>query len=283
MTIGEIYREALTLLRGALDDENEARTIARVLSDEAAGTRFAHLSQPEQKLEDETILRWREQLNRVMWGEPLPYVLGHQEFFGLDFFCDKRALIPRPETELLVEFAVQRLEDYDRPLLADLGTGSGCIAISIAHALPRCEVWATDISEDALQLAAANIENHGVENRVHLTKGTPENWAAPLDKLTFDAILSNPPYILHAEIRTLQYSVQTHEPHNALDGGEDGLDCYRQLALQCRKLLTAGGFFACELGAGQFDDVKTIFERADWQVEVPLHDLQDIPRVLVAR
>ncbi len=283
MTIGEIYREALTLLRAAHSDENEARTIARILADESAGTRFAHLSQPETLLDEATATRWRDQLNRVAWGEPLPYVLGHQEFFGLDFFCDARALIPRPETELLVEFAVQRLEDYPEPHIADLGTGTGCIAVSIAHFLPRAAVWATDISEGALELAKTNAQKHGVENRVQFRQGQSENWDAPLGNLTFDAILSNPPYIARDEIKTLQTSVRQYEPHTALDGGDDGLDCYRQLAAQCRALLNPGGFFAAEIGAGQFEEIKTIFQNAGWTVDSPLHDLQDIARVLVAQ
>jgi release factor glutamine methyltransferase len=281
MTIGEIYREALALLRAAHYEEEEARAIARILADEAGGTRFAHLSQPEKLLNSATENRWREQLNRVAWGEPLPYILGHQEFFGLDFLCDKRALIPRPETELLVQFTIQRLENYFEPHIADLGTGSGCIAISVAHSLPQSTVWATDISDDALQLATSNARKHGVENRVHFHEGAAGNWAR-LENLTFDAVLSNPPYIARDEIPTLQASVRLHEPHTALDGGADGLDSYRQLADQCRALLNPGGFLACELGAGQFEDVKEIFENAGWTVDYPLHDLQNIARVLVA-
>ncbi len=283
MTITEIYREALTLLRAAHHDENEARLIARLLADDAAQTRFAHLSQPEKFLDEATKNRWREQLNRVAWGEPLPYVLGHQEFFGLDFFCDARALIPRPETELLVEFAAECLEHYSAPHLADLGTGSGCIAVSLAYHLPNAQVWATDISSAALELARANAQKHNVENRVHFQQGQSEKWAAPLGKLTFDAIVSNPPYIARGEIETLQTSVAAHEPHSALDGGADGLDCYRALAAQCRILLHPSGFFACELGAGQFDNVKIIFESKGWTVDSPLYDLQEIARVLIAR
>ena len=283
MTIAEIYREALTLLRAANHDENEARTIARILTDEAAESRFAHLSQPEKRLSEADENRWRAQLNRVAWGEPLPYVLGHQEFFGLDFLCDARALIPRPETELLVEFAITRLEHYFAPRIADLGTGSGCIAVSIAYSLPPAEVWATDISSDALELAKANAQKQSVEKRVHFRLGESENWAAPLENLSFDALLSNPPYIAQNDIPTLQKSVRTHEPHSALNGGADGLDCYRKIATQCRRLLNSGGFLACELGAGQFDEAKTIFENQGWKVEEPLYDLQEIARVLVAR
>jgi release factor glutamine methyltransferase len=282
VTIAEIYREALMLLRATHHEEEEARAIARILTDEAAGARFSHLSQPEKVLDEATTARWREQLNRVAWGEPLPYVLGRQEFCGLEFECDRRALIPRPETELLVEFAKTRLEDYPAPLVADLGTGSGCIAVALAHFLPQAEVWATDISESALELARSNAQKHGIEGRMHFRQGQNAAWAMPLEELKFDAVLSNPPYIPLREIETLQLSVRRHEPHTALDGGDDGLDCYRQLAAQCRTLLNDSGFFACELGAGQWDEVKTIFQSAGWAVDAPLHDLQEIPRVLIA-
>ena len=283
MTIGEIYREALTLLRAAHSDENEARTVARILADDAAGIRFAHLSQPEKVLDETTAMRWRDHLNRVAWGEPLPYVLGHQEFFGLDFFCDARALIPRPETELLVEFARAALRRLSGAAHRRFGHRNGCIAVSIAHFLPRAAVWATDISEGALELAKTNAQKHGVETRVQFCQGQSENWAAPLANLTFDAILSNPPYIARDEIKILQTSVRQYEPHTALDGGADGLDCYRQLATQCHALLNHGGFFAAEIGAGQFEAIKAIFQNAGWKVDSPLHDLQDIPRVLVAQ
>ena len=282
MTIAEIYREALMLLRAAHYEEDEARAIARILTDEVGGERFSHLSQPEMVLDEAIVNHWRAQLNRVAWGEPLPYVLGRQEFCGLEFSCDVRALIPRPETELLVEFAKTRLEDYSAPRLADLGTGSGCIAVALAHFLPYAEVWATDISQGALDLSRANAQKHGVENRMHFSKGQSDSWAAPLANLKFDAILSNPPYIPKAEITELQLSVRSYEPHTALDGGADGLDCYRQLAAQCRTLLNNSGFFACELGAGQWDAVKILFEEAGWIVDSPLYDLQEIPRVLIA-
>ena len=282
MTIAEIYREALMLLRAAHHEEEEARAIARILTDEAGGGRFSHLSQPEKALDEATAHHWRAQLNRVAWGEPLPYVLGRQEFCGLEFECDARALIPRPETELLVEFAKTRLEDYPTPLLADLGTGSGCIAVALAQFLPYAEVWATDISPAALELANANAQKHNVQNRVHFLNGQSDSWIAPLGNQKFDAILSNPPYIPQAEIRTLQHSVRVHEPHLALDGGADGLDCYHQLAAQCRTCLNEGGFLACELGDGQWEQVKAIFQNAGWTVDSPLHDLQEIPRVLIA-
>jgi release factor glutamine methyltransferase len=196
------------------------------------------------------------------------------------------ALIPRPETELLVETAVKRLWHLPSAVVADLGTGSGCIAVSVAHELPHSFVIATDASENALEIARANASAHGVLERVELVSGMEEQWAEPLlaRSLTgkFDAILSNPPYIAVGEIETLQPQIKDFEPRSALDGGEDGLDCYRQIASQCAELLTPNGFLAVELGAGQFDDARHLFEYSKWRVEEPIRDLAGIERVLVA-
>jgi release factor glutamine methyltransferase len=282
MRIKEIYKTTLQRLRDAGWDDAEARGTARLLTDEAAGARFSHLAQPEKTLHSAALSQWEKQLEQVSEGVPLPYVFGRREFYGLEFICDSRALIPRPETELLVELAVEKLKTHAAPRIADLGTGSGCIAVSLAHELPRAEIWATDISSDALQLARTNAEKIGVASRVHFVRGTAKNWAAPLQNLRFDAVLSNPPYIAPRDIETLQPQVREHEPRTALDGGADGLDCYRQLAAQCHALLNDGAFFAAELGAGQFDDVKKLFESFRWTVDYPLRDFQDIERVLVA-
>jgi release factor glutamine methyltransferase len=225
-------------------------------------------------------------LGELQRGKPLPYILGQWEFFGLPFRCDERALIPRPETETLVEAAVERLKSKDKVLIADLGTGTGCITVSLAHALPNARVYATDASPQALQLARDNASLNDVVDRVVFMTGTIGSWAGPLlrEGLSgmFDAVLSNPPYIAAAEIETLQPQIRDWEPRAALDGGIDGLDCYRQIAAQCGLLLAPDGFLMVELGAGQFDIVREIFSAAAWRVAPPIFDLAGIPRVLVA-
>lgn len=287
MTIADIYRTALERLREAGWLPEEARGTARLLTDETAGTRFAHLSQPEKSIDYTALQRWHSQLQQVLGGVPLPYVFGRREFYGLEFICDERALIPRPETELLIELAEQQFKNHTAPRLADLGTGSGCIAVSLAHVLPQAQIWATDISPAALELAAANAAQHAGASRVRFVSGIAGNWAAPLqnlnEELRFDAIFSNPPYIAPRDIEKLQPQVRDHEPRLALDGGQDGLDCYRQLAAQCRVLLKQDSFLAAELGAGQFGDVKNIFIAAGWTVDYPLRDFQNIERVIIAR
>jgi release factor glutamine methyltransferase len=199
---------------------------------------------------------------------------------------DERVLIPRPETELLVEAVLSRIEEVPSPQLADLGTGSGCIAISLAHARLDARVFATDASSGALQVAALNAQTLGVEERVSLIGGDVTHWSAPLLPAAsgaLHAIASNPPYIAGDEITQLQTEIVDYEPHSALNGGADGLDCYRALATQIKVLLAPQGFLALELGAGQFATVRALFEAQGWCVEAPLIDFGGIERVLVAR
>jgi release factor glutamine methyltransferase len=287
MTVLEAYQKSAATLQHELAGitRDEACSMARLLVDHVTGQRYAHLLQPAVELPDPDALRIM--LADVARGRPLPYVLGRREFYGLSFRCDERALIPRPETELLVETTVARLKNRDEVTIADLGTGSGCIAVSIAHALPRATVYATDVSKDALALAHENAIEHGVAERVHFLRGEVGDWAAPLARAgcngKLDAIVSNPPYIAAAEIETLQKQVRDWEPRNALDGGADGLDEYRRLATQCASLLKRDGFIAVELGMGQFDAVRDIFQAAGWNVEAPMFDFAGIARVLVAR
>lgn len=307
MNVEEIYRIARARLRIEGWDEDEARVTARVLCDEAVGAPYSHLLRPDVSIANPALQMWHTRLNKVARGAPLAYVLGRREFFRLEFHCDERALIPRPETELLVETALEKLKDHPAPRVADLGTGSGAIAVSLAVNLPSAQVWATDISSDALQLAQTNALRYGVGDRINLVAGQRDQWAAPLEAwlaevrsvfpdsaslgsaanqreaFLFDAILSNPPYIAREEIEDLQTQIRDFEPRTALDGGDDGLDCYRQLAVQCGPLLKNDGFLAVELGAGQFNEVRQIFIDEGWSVEAPRFDLQNIARVLVAQ
>lgn len=271
--------------QGAIDSET-ARVRSRLLVDHFTGTRYAHLMRPHDLLSSTQAQALEQAVEKVAAGYPVPYVVGRCEFYGLEFVCDERALIPRPETEVLVEAAVARLQNRPAPVVADLGTGTGCIAISVAHALPTATVYATDLSPNARDLARQNAAALGVADRVQFLTGQADNWAPPLQDLAirqkFDAILSNPPYIAAGDIETLQPEVRDWEPRLALIAGQDGLSCYRQIATQCRTLLKDDGFLMVELGAGQFGQVRDIFVNAGWKVEPPLYDLAGIERVLVA-
>jgi release factor glutamine methyltransferase len=218
--------------------------------------------------------------------QPLAYLTRQREFFGLPFHCDRRALIPRPETEILVELAATRLKNNGGALIADLGTGSGCIAVSVAHAVPGSVIYATDLSPGALDLARENAALNHVANRIEFVAGRTAKWASPLLREgfggMFDCVLSNPPYISKPDIETLEPQIRDWEPRLALDGGDDGLDCYRQIASQCGALLKPDGFLAVELGAGQFAAVESLFHSEGWVVEASIRDFADIERVLVA-
>jgi release factor glutamine methyltransferase len=287
MTVLEAYQHSARTLQHELVglSRTEACSLARLLVDYLTGQRYAHLLQPAGVLQGEEKLY--SMLAELAGGRPLPYVLKCREFYGLTFRCDDRALIPRPETELLVETTVARLRECDAVVIADLGTGSGCIAVSVTHALPLSIIYATDASEDALALAHENAVEHEVANRVHFLTGAAGDWNGPLLRAglegKLDAIVTNPPYIAAGEIATLQTQVRDWEPRTALDGGADGLDEYRRLASQCGTLLKPGGFLAAELGAGQFEAVRAIFIAAGWSVEAPLLDFAGIERVLVAQ
>ncbi|HEX8551292.1 MAG TPA: peptide chain release factor N(5)-glutamine methyltransferase [Abditibacteriaceae bacterium] len=283
MTIAEAYFTGVQQLRSR-DGEGEARAIIRRVLHAMTGVSSVHLLQPERVLNAAEESAFSANLQQLDAGLPLPYLLNHVEFYGLDFWCDARALIPRGETELLVELALRELKNIAAPCIADMGTGTGCIAISLAHERADANVIASDLSADARELARENAEKNGVAERVRFVAGEENSWAAPLRPFApFDAILSNPPYIASAEIETLQTSVRTHEPRLALDGGADGLNPYRQIAAQCGELLKPNGFLACELGAGQFDDIQQIFEACDWRVSPPIFDFGDHARVLLAR
>jgi release factor glutamine methyltransferase len=206
-------------------------------------------------------------------GEPLQYLLGDAYFHSLRFLCDPRALIPRPETELLVTEAEHRLADREARV-ADVGTGSGCISVAVAKELPRARITATDVSADALALAGENARLHGVSDRIDFRCG---DLFAPLTEAQ-DAILMNPPYIATDDIDQLGPELAA-EPRIALDGGPDGMDFHRAAARLWRDAVVPGGFFACEVGLGQMSHVIEMFGAASHAV---VCDLSGIARAFVA-
>ncbi|HHU77578.1 MAG TPA: peptide chain release factor N(5)-glutamine methyltransferase [Clostridiales bacterium] len=200
-------------------------------------------------------------LQRRLKGEPVQYILETKEFMGLSFKVDRRVLIPRWETELLVEYVLSAAEKREEPLsILDLGTGSGVLAVSLAVYLPKAELTAIDIREEALQVAAENAKNYNVSDRVAFLSG---DLFTPLDgtgvHACFDIIVSNPPYIPTEEIQGLMPEVREYEPVSALDGGRDGLDFYRRIAQQAWKYLKEDGFIALEIGYNQGMSVQKLF------------------------
>ena len=218
----------------------------------------------------------RDMVKRRGAREPLQHILGTAEFHGRTFTCDRRALIPRPETEQLVEIALDMMRALPAPAILDAGTGSGIIAITLAIELPSAEVHATDTSTDALALATENAARHALAERIAFSQADllPEK-AGP-----FGLIVANLPYIPSPEIPGLQPEV-AHDPASALDGGPDGLDIIRRLIEQAPAHMTPGGALLLEIGLGQADTVAALLEASKFRDISIRADYQGIPRFAV--
>lgn len=216
---------------------------------------------------------------RRLAGEPVARILGEWEFYGLPFLLGPATLVPRPETERLVDLALAQLGGEDGRVL-DLGTGTGCIALSIlVHAPGACAV-AVDLSPDALVVARRNAERLGVADRIAFRQGS---WLAPIaEDERFDVIVSNPPYIESAAIGTLMAEVRDHDPRLALDGGPDGLAPYRDILARARRHLAPGGLMAVEIGAEQGEAVSTLARSAGFSAVEVEKDLAGLDRVVLA-
>lgn len=215
-------------------------------------------------------------------GKPLQYLLGFQEFCGLEFEVTPDVLIPRPETELLVEAAVERFSGSGATL-ADVGTGSGCIAVAVASAMPDARVIATELSEQALSVARRNALRHHVSRQIQFLAG---DLLLPLSPLGLeekvDCVLSNPPYVAESDLPSLQREVRDWEPRLALVGGPSGLDIYRRLLPQALRFLRPGGLLIVEIGYNMQRAITGLFEGA-WSLEGIRDDFSGIPRIAVAR
>jgi release factor glutamine methyltransferase len=234
----------------------------------------------ERPLNKDELAGYRALIQRRIGGEPTQYLTGTKEFYGRRFAVDARVLIPRPETELLVEGVLKLLPKDAPSRVLDLCTGSGCIAITIALEREQASVWATDLSKDACAAARANAEGLKAGGRVTVLEG--DLFAAVPEGAKFDVIVSNPPYVKTGELSGLQREVQ-REPRTALDGGEDGLDVVRRIATGAVAWLKAGGSLALEIGDGQGDAVRDILTRAGYHEVVIERDLARLDRLAFAR
>jgi release factor glutamine methyltransferase len=218
-------------------------------------------------------------VNRRLKREPVAYIIGHKEFYGLDLQVDQRVLIPRPETETLVEVALTIARQTDLSLLAEVGVGSGAIAIALAVNLPDLEIYATDSSSDALDVAEGNCRRHQVLDRVHLLHG---DLLAPLPE-PVGLIVANLPYVSTSELATLAPEITRYEPVGALEGGPDGLDQIRGLLEQAGPCLEPSGLLCLEIGATQALAVNELVRCQFPEATVALvRDLAGLERVLVA-
>jgi len=240
---------------------------------------FAH---PERELTAEEESRYEAALGERSNGVPTQYITGHQEFWGMDFIVSPAVLIPRPETEHVIETVLELRAAEDRGLkskvrIVDVGTGSGCIALALAKELPHAEIHATDISADALEIARANAARHQLAHRIQFH---------PMDLLEglkgeFDFVVSNPPYVGESEEDQVQLEVRKFEPRSAVFAGQAGTEVIARLIPQARTILRPGGWLIMEISGTIAEEVKVLLE--GWQ-EVELKpDLQSIPRVVRAR
>jgi release factor glutamine methyltransferase len=230
----------------------------------------------ERTVEEAKLAVLREMVKRRVAGEPLQYITGETEFCGLKFAVDQRVLIPRPETEMLVEVVVARKPSS----VVDVGAGSGCITIELAKKLNRAAITAIDASSEALEVALTNAKRHGLEKNVRFVHG--DLLSNLSDGFTCDAVVSNPPYIASGELAKLPKEVKDFEPVSALVAGEDGLEVIRRLVMTAKRFLSPVGFVALEIGAGQRAAVEALFVRADFTVAQVEKDLQGHERVIVA-
>ncbi len=258
-----------------------ARRDAETLLMHVLGRDRAYLySHAELVLSCRELSEYDELLERRSQGEPLQYITGHQEFWGLDVLVTPAVLIPRPETEHAVEAALGLARHIASPRIVDVGTGSGCIALALASELPRAKIAAVDISPAALDVARQNAERLGFNDGVQFCESDLlEKYLSC--RPAFDLVVSNPPYVGESEADKLQIEVREYEPHCALFGGIEGLDVYRRLVPQARQVLKPGGWLVMEIGYSQEERIRALL--SEWDEVRSAQDLQGIPRVIVAR
>ncbi len=278
MTVTEARELGIAWLGRNPDLQQRSRADATLLLLHALQcSRAQLLAQPERILLPDEERIYREHLHERAGGRPIQYITGEQEFWGLPFSVTPDVLIPRPETEHLVEAAIERLRAHPAPRIVDVGTGSGAIAVALAHALPQARITAIDISEAALSVAQKNAARHRVAERIRWLHSDLLNGVL---QENFDAVISNPPYIAEAERATLSSEVRDFEPSLALFAGPTGVEIYERLIPQASRVLLPGGWLLLEMGHTQQPAIERLL--AGWQQIAFVPDLQGIPRVVVA-
>lgn len=277
--VGEQLASASLLLAGA-GIETHLLDAQLIMAHVLGLSKLGVIAHPELELSSTALARFAELVAQRAQRCPLAYIVGSKEFYGLEISVTPGVLVPRPETEVLVEETIKRVRERESPLIADIGSGSGAIAVALAANLPEARIFATEIAPEAVQTTQRNIEKHELSDRVTLLAGDLVAPIAGLDTL-LDAIVSNPPYIPSADIETLQPEVRDYEPRLALDGGPDGLDAYRRLFSESIGLLKSSGFVAVEIGQGEAKDVVQIAAGAGFSRAEVIPDLAGIERVVI--
>lgn len=280
MIIAEAIAEGARLLHASKVAE-ERRTATVLLGHALEVDRTYLITKSDHEIDETRFQAYIEMITRRAAGEPLQYITGHQEFYGIDFLVTPDVLIPRPETELLVECVINLARDG--PLIADVGTGSGCIAVALASHIQNARVIATDISSAALAVARENAARQGVDARIEFLEG---DLLAPLAgrnlEGAIDFLASNPPYVSARDSHLLQRELDW-EPREALFGGPEGIDFYRRLLADAQPYVKPGGYLVCEIGYTQLDAISEMIDTVAWSETIIKDDLQGIPRTLAIK
>jgi len=277
-TIAEILKEAASELDGAGVPEAR-REAGSLLSFILGKDRTFLISHAEDETDENSFVRFREFVERRAAGEPLQYIIGVQDFYGREFRVTPDVLIPRPETELLVEAALQEAGDT-APLICDVGTGSGCIAVTLLCELVNARAVAIDKSPAALEVAKLNAQKHSVAERAIFVVSDCFNSLDSRD-YEFDLIVSNPPYVAERALEGLQREVRDHEPRIALSPGGDGLSVIRRLIDEGPTFIKPKGHLLMEIGFDQGEAVERLVRNSAWSLRELRPDLQGIPRIVV--
>lgn len=272
-TMREIAERAIQRLQGMPTARRDAELLLMRAVEKDRAWLITH---PEAELTPEQASRYEGWIARRARSEPVQYILGETEFFGLTFQVTSDVLIPRPETEHLVEAVLERVSRDAETRICDVGTGSGAIALALARALPRAQVTALDVSAAALRVAEENAGRHGVAGRIRFLES---DLLSAVGGERFDVVVSNPPYVRDSE--KLETQVREYEPHGALFAGPTGLEVYRRLIPQAREALLPDGWLLMEIGHGQREAVAQLL--MDWDQVGFKADLQGIARVAMAR
>lgn len=240
---------------------------------------YIHLNL-HKELTKEQLDSFNKMIQDRLKGRPIAYIVNNREFMGLDFYVEEGVLIPRPDTEPLVEEVIELVKGKENLKIVDIGTGSGAITVSLAKYIKDCQVYSLDISDKALSIGLKNAISNEVENKINFIKSNI--FSGIEDKgLELDVIVSNPPYIRRADIETLHTQVKDYEPYIALEGGEDGLNFYRDITRESVKYLKDKGILAFEVGHDQAEDVSEILKHNGYTNIYTKKDLQGIDRVVI--
>lgn len=280
MTLASWMHEAEIRLKKGSHPERARLDAESLLLHLVGRDRAFLIAHGDQELSAEGVVRYYALVERRLGGEPIQYITREQEFYGFPFHVNHHVLIPRPETEGLVERVLELAAGFERPRIVDVGTGSGAIAVTLAAKLAEATITAIDLSEDALEVARGNAERNGVEGEIRFVQG---DLLTPLGPESMEIVVSNPPYVPTTDRAALDKEVREFEPTLALFAGEDGLEIYRRLIPAAQKALVVGGWLALEIGYEQADAIRALLSASGFEKIMFARDLQGIERVATAQ